>query len=96
MGKREEYIDKLAAQLKEWNAQIDVLKERANKENAETKAKVQARIEELKKEKDQIASNLDALRAESSEAWQAMAEGITNAGKQLKEAFAKALDQFKS
>ena len=45
MGKREDYIDKLATQLKAWCVEIDVLKARAEKETAQVKSAILKEVE---------------------------------------------------
>ena len=47
MVKKEEYIDKLSAQLKEWGVQIDRLKDRAGKGTAEIKTAIDKIIERM-------------------------------------------------
>ena len=47
MGKREDYIDQLAAQLKVWCAEIDVLKAKAEKETVEVRVMILKEVEIL-------------------------------------------------
>jgi uncharacterized coiled-coil DUF342 family protein len=69
MKNRTEYIDKLAAQLKEWSAKIDELevKARAAKEGA--KAGYESQVSELKKKRETATRKLQELKSSSSEAW---------------------------
>ena len=49
MGKREDYIERLAAQLKLWSAEIEVLKAKAAKETVEVKIAIHKEVEILNK-----------------------------------------------
>lgn len=49
MGKREDYIDKLAAQLKVWSAEIDVLEAKAERATVEVKIAILKEVEILNK-----------------------------------------------
>ena len=47
MTSREDYVEKLQAQLDEWNAEIDVLKVDIVREKTDTKEEFEKRIEQL-------------------------------------------------
>ena len=54
MDKKENYRDKLEAQLKEWKSSIEMLETKAAKTAAETKAEVAREIEVLWQKKWQL------------------------------------------
>jgi uncharacterized coiled-coil DUF342 family protein len=95
MGRREEYIDKLAAQLKEWSVKIDELEEKADKAFAETKIELGKQIESLNQKRQAAVQKLQQLKESSAAAWESIAEGAEKAWNDLKEALHSASDKFK-
>jgi SMC interacting uncharacterized protein involved in chromosome segregation len=95
MKNRTEYIDKLAAQLKEWSAKIDELeiKARAAKESA--KAGYENQVSELKKKHETATRKLQELKSTSSEAWDVVKAGAETAWADLMKAVNEAKEKFK-
>ena len=62
MKSKEEYIDDLAGQLKEWAGKIDELKVKASLAKAEAKDEYEKKINELKAKQDAAAKKLDELK----------------------------------
>lgn len=69
MAKREEYIEKLEAQLKEWNSQLDELQEKAEKQSKEAQAKLNQRIEKLKAKRADLKVKLDKIKDSGEDAF---------------------------
>lgn len=95
MGKREDYIDKLAAQLKVWSAEIDVLKARAGKETVEVKIAIHKEVEILNKKMQEAQKKLQEIGKKTGDAWESLAEGTNKAWNDLREAVHHAGEKFK-
>ncbi len=95
MTKKEEYIDKLSKQLKDWAAGIDELENKAAGVSADLKAGYEARIRELNEKKEALSLKMKELKTSTKEAWNAMKPGVDAAKKELKDAIAAARDKFK-
>lgn len=95
MGKREDYIDKLAAQLKLWSAEIDVLKAKAGKETVEVKIVIHKELEILNKKMKDAQKKLQEIGEKTGNAWESLAEGANKAWKDLREAVRQAGEKFK-
>ena len=93
--KRRAYEEKLEAQMKEWNAQIDLLKAKADTAKAEAKVEYYARIEALQQKQDMARTKLQELRAAGDEAWEDLKAGVENAWDEVKSAFHDAASKFK-
>ncbi len=93
--KKEEYIDKMSQQLKEWSSWIDALESRAAGTAAGMKAGYEARIRDLKEKRDALSLKLRGLGSAGGDAWTTLKTGIEAAGKDLKEAISAARDKFK-
>ena len=94
MKSREEYIDKLAAQLKEWSAKIDELETKARAAKAEAKTGYENQIRQLKEKRDAAAKRLQELRDASGEAWEALKVGAEAAWTDLRKSVAEAKEKF--
>lgn len=95
MVKKEEYIGKLSAQLKEWNVQIDRLKDKAGKGTAELKIAIDKEVVVLSKMMKDAQKKLHEIKEKSGPAWKVFAEGVNKAWNDLREAVHKAGEKFK-
>ncbi len=93
--KREEYIDKLAAQLKEWSAKIDEVESKARAAKADAKAGYESQIRQLKDKRDVAAKKLQELKSASADAWDTLKAGAETAWTDLKSAITAAKEKFK-
>jgi uncharacterized coiled-coil DUF342 family protein len=93
--KKEEYIDKMAAQLKEWSAGIDELETRVGTAKAGVKEGYEKRIHELKEKRDAVTRKLQETRKSSDDAWETLKAGVDHAWKDLKDAITAAREKFK-
>ena len=95
MVKKEEYIDKLSAQLKELNIKIDQLKDKAGKGPAELKIAINKEVEVLNKMMKDAGKKLQEIKEKSGPAWKVFAEGANKAWNDLREAVHQAGEKFK-
>ena len=93
--KRKAYEEKLDAQLEEWNAQIALLKARADKTKAEAKIEYYKTIEALQHKKDEAGTKLRELKTAGDEAWEDLKTGAEKAWDEVKTAFHIAASKFK-
>lgn len=93
--KKEEYIDKMAEQLKGWSSKIDEMEIKAAGAASDVKADYEAKVRELKNKRDLLSNKLHELKGSGSEAWAALKTGIETATKDLKDAVAAAKDKFR-
>ena len=95
MKNREEYIDKLAAQLKEWSAKIDELEVKARAAKEDAKHGYENQVSELKKKREIATRKLQELKSTSSEAWDVVKAGAETAWADLMKAVNEAKEKFK-
>jgi hypothetical protein len=93
--KRKAYEEKLAAQLNEWNAQIALLKARADKAKAEAKIEYYKTIDALQQRQDEARTKLHELKTAGDEAWEDLKTGAEKAWDEVKSAFHDAISKFK-
>jgi uncharacterized coiled-coil DUF342 family protein len=95
MKSREEYIDQLASQLKEWSAKIVELESKTRTAKADVKTSYENQIRQLKDKRDAAMQKLQELKGASSDAWDTLRAGAETSWADLKKAVTAAADKFK-
>ena len=95
MKTREEHIDQMAAQLKEWSAKIDELEAKARAAKADAKTNYENQISQLKDKRDGAMQKLQELKGASAEAWDILKAGAETSWADLKNAVTAAAEKFK-
>jgi multidrug resistance efflux pump len=93
--KRKAYEEKFDAQLKEWSAEIALLKAKADKAKAEVKIEYYKTIETLQGKQDAAKMKLQELRTAGDDAWEDLKTGAENVWTEVKTAFQSASSRFK-
>ncbi|HHP7245724.1 MAG TPA: hypothetical protein ACFE0H_13670 [Elainellaceae cyanobacterium] len=92
--KKEIYQQKAQAEFDKLNAQLEELKAKAAKAEADTKLRYQNSIESLQAKSDAAQSKLEEIQASSEAAWEDLQSGFEVAWNDLKAAFDKAVSNF--
>lgn len=75
MDEQTKYVEKLSAQMVEWDVQIEMLKEKAESASAEEKFEYSRTIAALQLKRDQAAEQLQGISAASADEWEDMKTG---------------------
>jgi len=75
MDKRTEYVEKLSAQMVEWDAQIDLLKDKAESATPEVKFEYSNAIAVLQLKRDEAAVKLQGISAAGDDEWEDLKSG---------------------
>ena len=75
MENRREYIDRMAARLKELESEISELGKIADKAVAEVKAEYHQQIQDLFLKKEELQTKVSKIREASGNAWEDMKAG---------------------
>jgi hypothetical protein len=75
MDKRTEYVEKLSAQVVEWDVQIDLLKDKAKSATPETTSDYSGAIAALQAKRDEAAAKLQGISAASDDEWEELKTG---------------------
>ncbi len=75
MNKRTEFVEKLSAQIVEWNVQIDRLKDEAESASAEAKFEYAKTVAALQLKRDQAAEKLQGISVASDDEWEDLKTG---------------------
>jgi len=95
MSMRETYIQKLQAQLREWDAEIDRMKAKADQAEADMRAQYEAQIKEMQGKQQAAWEKLEEMRQASDSAWEDLKAGMEIARDAFGNAVKSALGRFK-
>jgi len=94
MSKKDEYINKMEAQMREWSTEVDKLKAKADGAKADMKIKYLDEIEALNKNRAETEEKLQQLRTAGEDAWDDLKSGLEKSYTNLKEALKSAASRF--
>jgi uncharacterized coiled-coil DUF342 family protein len=95
MTTKDEYVQKLHAKLDEWSAEIDKLKAKADKAEAESRIEYQNQIQYLQQRRRAAEEKVEELRSAGEGAWEDLKAGVQLAWDAMDEAFKSARSKFK-
>lgn len=94
MSLKDEYVEKLKAQLDDWSADIDTLEARLRKADAEFRIKYDDQLTVLKSKRDEAKVKLTEIQESAGDAWQELKKGSDEAWIIIKKAVAEASKKF--
>jgi hypothetical protein len=96
MTNRDDYLEKLKAQLDQWEKQIAAWEAAARDATAEAKIELEKQIGITRSRLDDMLFRMELLKGASTDAWQEIARGADEARKTMQDAFEKARYHFKN
>ena len=75
MDKRTEYVERLSAQMLEWDAQIDRLKFMARSDTPEARLEYSTALAALQLKRDEAAAKLQGISAAGDDEWEDLKTG---------------------
>ena len=94
MVDRDEYIQKLKAQIDEWNAEAAHWEDKARKAQAGMKAEYERQLETFRRKSAEAVTELDRLQRASADAFTELLRGADRAMQGMQEAFERARKDF--
>ena len=95
MELQEAYKQKMAAQLKEWGAQINLLEAKVENAGADMRVKRAEQLHELRAKQRAASEKMKELEKDSGEAWEQVKETADKIWDDLKSGVADAHSKFK-
>lgn len=92
---RDEFVRSLHSKLDHWNNDIDALVAKKDSIDASARAEFNARLEDLRTQRDRAKGQLSAFQNAGENAWQDMKSGLELAWDALSQAVASAKSRFK-
>ena len=96
MKNRDEYIEKMKAQLEQWEKQVAIWEAAALEATAEARIELEKQMGITRSRLDDMVYRMELLKGASTEAWQEIARGADEARKTMQDAFEKARFHFKN
>jgi hypothetical protein len=78
MDRKTEFVETLSAQMVEWDAQLDLLKYKADSATATAKAEYYKKIDALLRKRHEAELKLQGISSASDDTWEDMKEGTEN------------------
>ncbi|WP_342070301.1 coiled coil domain-containing protein [Yoonia algicola] len=94
MGMKDAYVQKLQAQLDEWNAEIDKLKSKTDSAQADAKIEYYEQIDNLRQQQLEAQARLNELQNAGETAWEDLKAGVESAWYSLESSVKKASSRF--
>jgi hypothetical protein len=83
--KRTQYIEKLSAQMVEWDVQIERLRDKAENATAEAKSEYAKTVSALQLKRDAVAEKLQGVAMASDDEWEDMKDGAEQIWDEVKD-----------
>jgi hypothetical protein len=94
MEAKNAYQQKIEARIDEWNAEMDKLRARAERLEAEGRIEAQRRLLDIQARRDAAEAKLADLKKTGDAAWRDLTEGVDRAVQELGDAVKKAASKF--
>ena len=95
MENKKTYLQQMAEQLKQWDAEIEELKVKGAQTKVESRAEFLSQIDVLRAKKKSVQDKLKQLQEAGDGAWDEMKNGLERSWTEFKGAFTKASAKFK-
>ena len=94
MSKRDEYVEKMKAQLDQWNADVAKWEVKTREARAEARAEYEKGLEAFRQQRERAMPELRKVQTAAGDAWMELARGADEAWARMREAFDKASSRF--
>jgi len=94
MSTRDAYVQKLKAQIDDWNADISKLEAKAGQAAADVRIKYEQSLDSLRAERDKADEKIEQIQESSDDAWEEFQAGAEDLWGRTKAAFAAAKAEF--
>ena len=91
---QDEYVEKLKAQIDQWNAQVKDWEAKAAQAQDRVREQYLKSLGEVAAQRERVLVELRRVQAASMSAWQDMMRGADQAWKSMHEAFERARSEF--
>ncbi len=95
MNKRDLYLEKLKAQLDEWNAEVAKWEAKTRGAQAGMRIEYEKQLETFRQQRDKGLEQMRKVQAETGDAWIDLVHGADEAWAKMREAFDKAQSHFR-
>jgi predicted secreted protein len=94
MSSRDAYVEKLRAQIDEWNREISRLEAEAEKAGGEERIRYERHIRDLREMRGKAQLRLTEIQDAGEDAWKELQEDVGDVWKTFKETLARTKSEF--
>ena len=94
MTKQDQYIEKLKAQLDQWNAQVTQWEAKAREAQTNVRADYEKQLDAFRRQRDEALEHMRRVQSATGDAWLDLVRGADDAWSKMREAFEKARSHF--
>jgi hypothetical protein len=94
MTKRDQYVEKLKAQLDEWNAEVAKWEAKSRSAQADMRIEYETQLEAFRQRRNQALEQMRKVQGSTGDAWVDLVHGADEAWAKMREAFEKAQSHF--
>ena len=95
MEKRDLYMEKVKAQIEQYNAKLSGMRGKASEMGADMKLEYLNQVEKLERKRDELKVKHEELMKATESSWEDLKEGTENAWNEFKDSVSKATEHFK-
>lgn len=95
MNVQDRYVEKVEEQLQEWKTDIDKLKAKAEKAEAQVRTEYHKKLDTIQEKRAAAETNLKQLKEASEESWEDLIKGYEEIRNDLTESIASVQSSFK-
>jgi hypothetical protein len=95
MENRDAYTKKAEALVKEWTAEMEKLKAKAQQAEADAQIKYEKELDELGRKKKAVEQKIEEVKSSTEAAWTDLKQGLDEAFSDLKLSIDRAWSRFK-
>jgi len=94
MNKRDLYLEKLKAQLDEWNAEVAKWEAKPESRRPTCASNTKKQLETFRRQRNQALEQMHKVQAATDDAWIDLVRGADDALAKMREAYEKARSHF--
>lgn len=95
MEKRDEYLEKINAQIEQCNVKLMRMRGKATEVHADMKLEYLKQVDKIESKREDLNEKYEQLKKSNENSWEDIKEGTEKAFNELKESFTKATKHFK-
>lgn len=95
MATKQVYLQRLEAQLKDWDARLSVLSAKAQRVKADARIGYENEVETLRRNRAAARAMLEDLGKRGEDAWEDMKDGVETARDEMRRGLEKLAARFK-
>ncbi|MBA4742189.1 MAG: hypothetical protein H2060_05725 [Azoarcus sp.] len=95
MSTRDAYLEKMKAQIDEWNAEIEKIEAKARGAQADAKIEYEKQLGTMRLQREKLRERMRDVNEANEDAFESLRESVENAWDELAKGFRDALNKYR-